>query len=260
MKNRVSAAASAASRENYQAVHAAIRAGNLSQAKYLLKWRVRGNRRDAVAWELYGHAHFSSGNFPLAVSAFERASAIAPIDADSRARLAHAYAMTGHIDSARELLSELVQEDLPADLLLQIGISLHAVGCLKLSIRACRKALQKSPNNPQAYYDLSYYSGLAGYPIATVERLARRAIKCDPANAKYRIGLAMLLSNEDRIDEAYELIRNLGMTHLSKMSCAASIQRLIKLFRHAGDDRRLVLCHQRLVELRLRGCGFDCDC
>lgn len=241
------------------AAQRAFRKGDLSTAKRVLKKCVVRDRRDGKAWELYGTIHYQSGNFPLAVSAFERAVATLTLSEDSHVALALSYGKLGKIPQAQLLLNALLENDaLEASQLLKVAIGLHGIDRLELAIHACRKALRDDPECAQAYYDLGFYCERRGYPSCTVESLMRRALKCEPTNARYRTGLACLLCKQDRLDEAYRVVRDLGLSKVSAVTCACCLERLIVLFRRAGDQRRLVVSHQRLVELQLRGCGFDC--
>ena len=86
----------------------------------------------------------------------------------------------------------------------------------------------------------------------------RRALKLEHGNARYRIGLACLLSKSKQHSEAHEVVRDLGMTSIKSMTCASCLQRLVFLYQQARDHRRQGVCQQRLVELQLRGCGFEC--
>ena len=123
---------------------------------------------------------------------------------------------------------------------------------------ACRNAAKRSPENAQVYYDLAYYSGRCGYPSSTTERMVRKAIRRDPGNPRYRIGLATPLVKENRLDDAYELVRELPTSQIVTLTCSCCLEKLVDLFRRASDNQRVIACRQRLVELRLRGCGFEC--
>ena len=237
----------------------AIGRQDLGAVKRILKRCVQLDRTDARAWELYGHVHYDGGNFPLAVAAFERAAQFTPLGSSARIALALSRARLGQINEAECLLTDLLHEDeLTSEQLLRVAMGLNAVEQVSPAIDACRKALRQDADCAQAYFDLGYYSDRAGFPLATVERLTRRALKVNPGNPRYRIGLACLLVRNEELDEAWRVIRDLGLTDISAVSCACCLEKLLALYRRADDQRRLIVCHQRLVELRLRGCGFAC--
>ncbi len=237
----------------------ALNARDFRAAKALLKACVMRNREDGRAWELFGRVHYQSGNFPLAISAFERASLAITLSPSSQVSLACAYARSGRFEVATKLLSLLAEDrELSTTLLLEVAISLDLVDRPDLSIIACRNAAKQSPENAQIYYDLAYYSGRCGYPSSTTERMVRKAIRRDPSNLRYQVGLASSLFKEDRLDDAHELIRELPPSKIVSLTCACCLEILIALYRHAGDENRVIVCRQRLVELRLRGCGFEC--
>lgn len=237
----------------------AIDRHDLGAVKQILKRCVHLDRTDGRAWELYGHAHYGGGNFPLAVAAFERAAQFTRLGSSARIALALSRARLGQIDEAECLLTDLLHGgELTSEQLLRVAMGLNAVEQVSRAIDACRKALRQDPDCAQAYFDLGYYSDRAGFPLATVERLMRRALKVNPANPRYRVSLTCLLVRNEQLDEAWGVIRDLGLTDISAVACACCLEKLVAVYRRANDQRRLIVCHQRLVELRLRGCGFEC--
>ncbi|MCH2210853.1 MAG: tetratricopeptide repeat protein [Fuerstiella sp.] len=243
----------------HRAAEKAYHSRNTKVAKRILRRCVRRNPRDGRAWELYGNVHHSTGNYPLAVAAFRRGARIVYLENSSRISLALSCANLGRTAPARRILVRLLQNDsLTANEYLQLAMGLYIVRQPHLSIHACRKALQADPECAQACYDLGYYCDKSGYPSTTVECLMRRALKLDSGNARYKIGLACLLCKADRSREAHRVVRDLGMTSIKAMTCSSCLQRLVQLYRRAKDRRRQGVCQQRLVELQLRGCGFEC--
>ncbi|WP_166831220.1 tetratricopeptide repeat protein [Thalassoroseus pseudoceratinae] len=237
----------------------AVNARNFRAAKALLKACVMQNREDGRAWELFGRVHYLSANYPLAISAFERASLAVTLSDESQVSLASAYARSGQFELATDMLSKLAEnQELSAPLLLDVAISLDLVDRPDLSMTACRNAAKQSPEHAQIYYDLAYYSERCGYPKTTTERMVRKAIRRDPGNLRYRIGLASSLFKQDRFDDAYELVQELPASKIVTLSCSGCLEQLEVLFRRANDESRVIACRQRLVELRLRGCGFEC--
>lgn len=243
----------------HRAAERAYERSDVKVAKRILRRCVRLNPRDGRAWELYGNVHHSTGNYPLAVAAFRRGAKTVSLQNSSQISLALSCANLQRTTSARKILVRLLRDrSLTTDEYLQVGIGLYTIRSVRLAIDACRTALRINPDCAQACYDLGYYCDQAKYPATTVACLMRRALKLDPGNDRYRIGLACQLSKSKQHIEAHKVVRDLGMTSIKSMTCASCLQRLVFLYQQADDHRRQGVCHQRLVELQLRGCGFEC--
>ena len=246
-------------RSLHEEARLAAERGEYFEAKQALKSCVNLDPRDGIAWEQYGRVHFESGNYPLSVTSFDRAARIVGLSVESQVRHALSIARVGDFERGsvefRRLLGEpaIASEDL-----LLVALGLHSVGLTYLAIQACRTVIQGDSGCAQAYFDLGYYCGQHGYPGSTVVSLMQKAVQIDPANARYRTALACQLIDGGNSKSAMTVVRDLGGTSLSSISCSNCLEKLIQLYRSSGDDRRLLFCRQRLMEIRLRGCGFDC--
>lgn len=241
------------------AAREAFQIGNTDEALRLTKAYLRCQSEDGRAWELLGLIQYARGRFTIAVSALERASLFVPMCPTARVCLGHAYGRVGRMELSRDLLLELVSDpSLSVPLLLQVAVGLDTLDRPDLAMHSCRVALQRDPDHAQAFYDLGYYSGRCGFPPQVTESLARAAIKRDPNETSYRVGLASLLLKLRRAEEACQLVRDFSNEQIERISCRDCLSRLVGLFEAVQDYRRVVLCRQRA--LQLEGCENSSNC
>ena len=171
-----------------------------------------------------------------------------PLRLSARVCLAHGYGRVGRRKLSYDLLLNLIDApQIPVSLLLQVAIGLDQVDRPDVAVVACRRATELDPESAQAQYDVGYYIGRCGGPICQVESFARRAISLAPHAVEYRTGLAGLLLQQDRRDEAYELVCNLSNQEIESIGCVCCLRRVADLFERAHDYRRLVVVQQHMV-------------
>lgn len=239
---------------------AAYESGDSDVALQLTRRYLRHFKDDVRGWELIGLIQFSRGRFRISVSALERASLIAPLKPAARVCLAHGYARLGHSELSRDLLVALIpDESLPLPLLLQVASGLDAVGQPHLAMHACREAARRDPAHTQAYYDQGYYAARCGLPANVTESLARKAISLDSSRVCFRVGLAGLLIQQDRQHVALGLIKELTNSQIDEVCCGCCLRKVVQLYQQAGDYRRAVLCHQRIIALEYHHGPSDCE-
>ncbi len=228
---------------------AAYEAGDLDSAERIAKSCLRSEPEHGRAWELTGLVQFARGNVADSVRSLERATTLVPLRPAARCCLAHGYALVGRTNLACEMLSDqLAEHHQYSDLLLQIGTGLNLVGRPDLAMEACRRAIGVDVRFAQAYYELAFYAGRSGVEVAKVEGLARRAIDLEPDDPTYRIGLAGLLCQCNREDDAFDLVQDLSFEDLRSVTCVGCLERLLHLYGTAGDLRRIVICQEGLLQ------------
>jgi len=234
--------------------------GELDQAGQILRNHLRDHEDDKRGWELLGRIHLDQGAVAEAVAAIETASLLAPLQPESRIFLAIGYGQLGRYELSRDLLVGMIPDPtLSITLLLQVAAGLDAIGQPELAVQACRSAVRREPDQAQAYYDLGYYSARSGAPLHVVEALARQAISLEPDNVRYRVGLASMFVQQGRLTDAYDCVSRLRDDQIQQIACRCCLQRIVELFRTAGDERRATLCQSHLRDLELRGIAGDCD-
>ena len=203
---------------------------------------------DPRTQELLGLLQHTTGHYSASVSSLETASVEVPLSLAARVCLSDAYGRVGRLQLSYDLLHDLISEErIPVPLLLQVAVGLDQIDRPDASITACRRCIELDPDCAQACYDLGYYIGRCGGGIAEIEPIVRTAIRLDPHRIQYRIGLAGLLSRNDRKAEAHELVRDLTTPEIESIDCSCCLKRIAELYESAHDFRRVVVAQQRLL-------------
>lgn len=240
------------------AARSVYESGDADHAMYLMRERLRRHQNDGAAWELLGLVQYSRRRFRVSVSALERSALLVPLKPSGRVCLAHGYARIGRVHRAKDLLVDLIDDrSLSLSLLLQVASGLDAIGYPCYAMNACREAVNRDPDFAQAWYDQGYYAARCGHPPSRTEALARKAISLDPGRVNYRVGLASLLMKQDRCAEACELVRHFTNQQICQVCCGNCLRKVLELYQSAHDYRRMVLCHQRLLQLDLERTSSD---
>jgi tetratricopeptide (TPR) repeat protein len=233
--------------------------GEVDQAFSLVERCFTTAPDDPRTRELLGLVQYSSGQFEASVSSLETASAQVPLSRAARVCLAHGYGRIDRRQLSYDLLLDLsIESQMGVSLLLQVATGMDQIDRPDTAMTVCRRAVRLDPQNSQAFYDLGYYIGRCGGDINEIEPLAQRAIALDPDAIRYRIGFAGLLSRNDRSAEAYELVRELSVSEIESVSCGCCLDRLVGLYRRAGDQRRLIVCQNHLIMVELGGGKSSC--
>ncbi|MEL6104928.1 MAG: tetratricopeptide repeat protein [Planctomycetota bacterium] len=179
------------------------------------------------AMQLYGIVLHDRGEIEQAAATIEKAEQMSPLNAVTRIALASAYASLGRVGQARDLyLRMAIKRDLPSRLMLEIAAGLEAVGAPQSAVQVCQWVIDAEPSNPQAHYDMGFYSARAGQPLYLSEAMTHRAIQLDPKNISFRVGLASLLIQLDREDEAIAALNEIGSEELRHVTCEDTLHRI----------------------------------
>ena len=233
--------------------------GDLPAALALMKRYLVRRPDDGRAWELAGLIQFAAGEYSQSVAAIERACIHIPLRPAARVCLGHGYGKIGRRNLSRDLLAGLIRDDaLSVPLLLQVASGLDAIDHPTVALQACRRAAERDPQNPQPYYDMGYYAARCGYEPRYTESLARRAISLDPENVCFRVGLAAHLFKLERVQDAYDVVRELSNEQIEAITCSCCLNRIVSVYEAAGDYRRVVLCRQQLLQIEIQGHDPDC--
>lgn len=233
------------------AVHQ-FRQGEHATALELIEQILLDDPDAGKAWELKGLILRSSGEWATACEALEQATMLTPLQPIARCVLAECHAGLGRRSLAIEMLQMLL-EDLftPTPLLLRVASGLDQLGQPTFALAACREASRREPDVAQYYYEMGYYMGRCGQALHLVESVARRAIALDPRRVSYRVGLASLLSQQQRADEAWRLLAKLTAADIGQITCRCCVDRVLGIYEAVGDKRRALLCRQRQRQLAM---------
>ncbi|MEM1224188.1 MAG: hypothetical protein AAGJ40_00740 [Planctomycetota bacterium] len=216
-----------------------------------------GNRRvedihDHESLELLGLILHDLGNPYEAADAIERASLLAPIRDETRIALASCYAQLRRIDLARELYLQLaLQRRLPANLMLQIAAGLEATDAAELAMTVCEWVTEDHPGHAQAFYDMGFYNARSGQPLYVTEAFTREAIRADPGNLHYRIGLISLLIQMQRDDEALEIFSSVSPDQIGEVTCSGCLDRIASMLRRRHEPELADRCERQRDSIRL---------
>lgn len=236
----------------HEAARSAYHSGNLRKGMTIVQRCLDADPDDGRAWELSGLIHYSGGNFRQSVHALELASALVPLCSAGRVCLAHAYAKTDRIGLACDLMTDLIDDDsISVPLLLQVAAGFDSIDQPDLAVRTCQRVIQRDGQVAQAHYDLGFYAGRIGVPRQQIELSIRKAVELSPDVAQYRVGLAGLLLEQEQAEEACDLVADLSDAELTSLDCSCCLQRLATLYRLAADERRVVVCQRRLMDLEV---------
>jgi len=237
------------------------RQGDLDSALSLLEPLTRRLEPDGLpspaqgpSLELLGLVFQGSGRPFDAADAIERASLVVPVSDEARIALASSYAQLRRIDLARELYLQLaLSRRLPPDLMLQVAAGLDAIDSPQLAMQVCEWITERDENVAQAYYDMGVYSARSGNALYLTEALTHRALQLDPGNLHYRIGLASLLVQLDRDDEAINALDGFADEDVDRVTCESCLSRIASLLHRRGQPDLAKRCEYHAARLRRHG-------
>lgn len=199
-------------------------------------------------WQLAGSLRHYWGDFRSAASAFEHASILVPLGAGCQLRLADCYAQMGqarHAHSLYSLMLEAVEQF--AEFLPAIASGLGRIGDFDSAYEACRLAFERDPSRPEPLYGMVYYMRRQGYSVRLALPVIANAVELAPENTLYRVTYALMLAEDDRINEAYELLRDVST---NEIRCRCLTRRMMAVYQMAGDYARWQTCHDQLKSPR----------
>jgi hypothetical protein len=79
--------------------------------------------------------------------------------------------------------------------------------------------------------------------------MARQAVRVDPESVSYRVGLAAILHQQGRMEEAYDLVCELTCSQLRRIQCPGCLERLLNVCERCEDDVRGKACQTQLQNL-----------
>jgi len=201
----------------------------------------------ARLWELKGAALHALNQFPPARDALEQATTLAPLSASGQLVLADCYHRLGSTGAADCMYDFLVgcAGRLPVGLLSKLASNLGARGRFQQAVNVCRCAVERQPDCDQAAFGLAYYMGKAGFAPQRALPMLRRAFQLAPNRMTYRLALALALHRCRAAAEAYQLVANLQMDDIARMTCRSCTGRLMQIYEQAEDFRRCNWCRAR---------------
>jgi tetratricopeptide (TPR) repeat protein len=210
---------------------------------------VQTGSEDGRAYEEAGVELSGDGDLSRCRQMLETAQLFVPLSAAAELALGECYVEAKDVDLAAGLLENVARRvSTESGSLLRIASCFRKLGRDRDAWLTCRRAVHESPDDAQAWFELSTYMGRVGFPFAKVELAVQRAIDLEPNNVVFRISLAAALSKLGREQHAYAVIRRFGTNELEQICCSSCLESLRLLFERADDWRGVCLCNEQLVE------------
>jgi predicted Zn-dependent protease len=221
---------------------------------------LQSGSEDGHAYVRVGLELSDAGDLTRCRALLEMAQIFVPLSVLAELALSECYVESNDVDLAIGLLENVARrESAETRTLLRVASCFKEVGCDRDAWITCRRAVRESPDEAQAWFDLSTYMGRVGFPFSKIELVVQRAIDLEPNNVVFRISLASALSRLGREENAYAVIRRFGANELEQICCSSCIESLRLLFERADDWRGVCLCNEQLVQRINSGTSECCE-
>lgn len=242
-----------------QLLQQAVDHGDADRVARLAEQRLRLAPHDGRVHEEIGLAFHEINRPGRAQELLELAQLMVPLKPEAELALAECHIKFDKPDLAVGLLENVGQrEQVDTQTLLRAAAGMNGLGNCREAWLICRRAVRQSPDDGQAWFDLSVYMGRVGFPFSQIERVVQRAIDLEPDNVVFRISLASALARLGREDHAYAVIREFGVSELEQIGCSSCLESLRSLFEQANDWRGVCLCSEQLVQRSISGTSDCC--
>lgn len=242
-----------------QLLQQAVDRGDADRVTRLAERRLRLSPHDGRVHEETGLAFHEINKPARAQELLELAQLMVPLNPEAELTLAECYIRRQKPDLAVGLLENVGQrEQVATRTLLRTAARMNGLGNCRAAWLICRRAVRQSPDDGQAWFDLSVYMGRVGFPFSQIERVVQRAIDLEPDNVAFRISLAVALARQGRENHAYAVVRRFGVSELEQICCSSCLESLRTLFEQANDWRGVCLCNEQLVQRSISGTSDCC--
>lgn len=220
-----------------------------SSVTQIADFLIQSESEDGQALESVGLDLGNPGDLRRCRAVLEMAQLLIPLSAAAELTLARCYVASQEADLAFGLLEHVSQsESTDSPTLLQTASLFRKIGRFREAWLACREAVRRSPDDAQAWFDLSICMGRVGFPFSKIELVVQKAIDLEPGNVVFRISLAVALSKLGREQHAYAVVQRFGLKELEQIDCSGCLENLRALFEQADDWRGVCLCNEQLVQ------------
>ncbi|MBT3339862.1 MAG: tetratricopeptide repeat protein [Planctomycetes bacterium] len=191
--------------------------GDFAAALPLYQIALKSHPRDSGLLREMAHCAFSSGQEAESIVLLDRLMVVDPLSSEDLTLRARALVTLRRYEAALLIYGRL-QKDSPGDvaLLLEAGQCAFAGNQYDKAISLCNEVTQLDPQNAEAHFVLGMASASFLDP-AGAEAAFSRALELKPDYLKAGHALAVLLSNQGMIDEAYAALNQLSRQPLSSV-------------------------------------------
>lgn len=221
--------------------------GSYVEAVDVLQLHLNDHPNDPSAWELKGVLCHALCDFELGKKTLEHARTLQRLSVSGQLALADCYANVDEADQAVVVYCHLSQLPIvDAQVLSRLARGLGMVQQFALAADVCQRACHVEPDSHNARYGVAYYMSKAGYPPELIQPILVAAIEMAPEIFFYRVALVTVLSRLHQYDQAYLAIADATADEIQSLKCSCCLQRLVHIYRQAGDSHRAGLCCRRL--------------
>lgn len=233
---------------------------NIDTAAQVADYLIKSDSNDGHTLRRVGLALHTAGDLPRCQTLLEMAQLLVPLNVSAELALAECYVATKDADLAVGLLENVARsESADTPTLLRAASLFKELGSFRNAWLACREAVRKSPDDAQAWFDLSVSMGRVGFPFSKIELVAQKAIDLEPDNVVFRVSLAAALSRLGREPHAYALVQRFGEKELRQICCSSCLECLRSLYKLVGDWRGVCLCNEQLVQQSVTEANDCCE-
>jgi tetratricopeptide (TPR) repeat protein len=241
-----------------QATHqdAARRATELFQRGFpraaidVLEAELARQPEEGALWRLRAVLLQREGRQAEAFDNIQRALALVPLGYEGLLVLAAGYVRHGHRASAASLLADLTADpEFPAELWEPLYNGLCSLERWQAALAVCRRAGRLRPDDDAICFAAANTLARLGRPPQLSLAMLQRAIGLNPAEARYRVSLAMQLARMGQIDEAYQTFSELTRAEIEGINCRCCLHKSLQFCIERGDAGRAAWLASRLATL-----------
>lgn len=209
--------------------------------------------QDSRSLELKGIICHALQDFETGRAAIESASCLYPLTPSAELALADCYWFLDEHDMAAWLYGQLASRDqIPFPLLSGLAIGLSRLKDYDRAMGVCQKAAEIEPNCHHSRYGVAFYMSKSGYPPEFIYPVLTKVVSLAPGIFCYRMAVATVLCRMREFDRAYLSIADATIEELESVTCRCCLERLIRLYGFAKDQRRSEACIRLLKAARGR--------
>ncbi len=234
----------------YTRVRQMYEAGNVEEAIEASHVALQNNmpQREIVRLlEIKGIAHHALRQFSEARQCLDGAMQQGALSASGVLALGDCNFALGETEAASDCYRALADDErTPTPLLAALARALSKTGEVERAVLVCRRAAASKPQCHHALFGVAFYMSKAGSDPATILPLIQRVIDMAPGIFAYRMAMMSTLVKMNQQDQAYLAIADASQQELASVRCRCCLNRLITLYKDAGDRQRAGFCISRL--------------
>lgn len=239
--------------DNGEAEQRAVHLAKLGRSRAAIAVATAGLCRDpndAGLWMTRAVLYHGQRRWRRALNDIEQAMTLAPLPAIGQIVLGDCYWFTGCRELALVAYEYLLGAEQESA---QVYASAYAgfirCGRRDLALKCCRAAVAADPEDHAAWFAMAHCMAALDYDASYVASVLSKAVGIAPDRDVYRLSLAIQNTRCGRCDEAYEQVKQVGVSAIATMTCACSVSQLLAVCLKVQDSERSAQLAQRLSEI-----------